>query len=395
MIRSIFSKILYAALANIAVLVACSSHGPAIPAAQETAKRVEATPISFRQAPADSQKADYFSAKVLPIVEKCQPCHFKGGKMYAQLPFDDPQTIRRLGAKLFSRIQEENEQAIIRAFLAQAQSSEMVAGIQDLCWSSDGGYIYFSGMWHKPDYSDYHPGKWSIYRHDFKTKITALFADSAFSVAVDGTGNKIAIGKLVNGNRDIYVVDSTGKNPERITTHPGEDFAPSWSPDGKQIAFNSRRDGETEIYMVNDDATGLKRITFSNGFSSHNPAWSPDGKFIAYYLAKSDGKDQLFVMKPDGSGEKKLTNDTLNNIFPGWIDRNKITYGQGQPDKKTTKVFTLKPDGKEKQPLLNLYSFYARYSHDGSMIAHIDEMERGIKIVSAKGALIEKVFLPK
>ena len=93
--------------------------------------------------------------------------------------------------------------------------------------------------------------------------------------------------------------------------------------------------------------------------------------------------------------QKNITNDTRNNIFPGWIGRNKIIYGQGQSDKKTTKVFTLKPDGKEKQPLLNLYSFYARYSPAGSMIAHIDEMGRCIKIVSAKGALLEKVFLPK
>jgi len=63
--------------------------------------------------------------------------------------------------------------------------------------------------------------------------------------------------------------------------------------------------GKTEIYMVNDDTTGLKRITFSNGFSSHNPAWPPDGKFIVYYFAKCDGEDQLFIVKSDGSGAKK------------------------------------------------------------------------------------------
>jgi len=282
---------------------------------------------------------------------------------------------------------------------AKAQPSEQakttVAGIQDLCWSPEGRYFYFSGMWHKPDYSDYHPGKWSIYRYDFKTKTAVMFADSAFTVAVDGTGNKIAIGKWVNGNRDIYVLDGSGKNSKRITTHPQEDFAPTLSPDGKHIAFNSKRDGKPEIYVVNDDATGLKSITFSRGFSSYNPAWSPDGKHIAYYLEKGDGKDQLYVMKSDGSDAKNVTNDTLNNYFPGWIGKNKIMYSQDLPDKKGSRVFTVKTDGKEKQPLLDLISFYARYSPDGSMIAYVDPEEGCIKVVSSKGELIEKIFLPK
>jgi Tol biopolymer transport system component len=282
---------------------------------------------------------------------------------------------------------------------AKAQPSEqattLVAGIQDLCWSPEGRYIYFSGMWHKPDYSDYHPGKWSIYRYDFKTKTAVLFADSVFTVAVDGTGDKIAVGKWVNGNRDIYVLDGNGKNSKRITTHPQEDFAPAWSPDGKQIAFNSKRDGKPEIYVVNDDATGLTKITFSHGFSSYNPAWSPDGKLIADYFEKGDRKDQIYVMKPDGSNAKNLTNDTLNNYFPGWIGKNRIMYSQDLPDKKGSRIFTVETDGEEKQPLLDLISFYARYSPDGSMIAYIDAAEGCIEVISAKGKLIEKIFLPE
>ena len=61
-----------------------------------------------------------FQRHVQPIREKrCQPCHFEGGKMYASLPFDKPETIRKLGTKLFTRIKKDEEQAVIRAFLAQ------------------------------------------------------------------------------------------------------------------------------------------------------------------------------------------------------------------------------------------------------------------------------------
>ncbi len=59
-----------------------------------------------------------FEQHVRPILEKrCQPCHFAGGKMYATLPFDKPETITRLGTKLFTRIKKDDEQAVIRAFL--------------------------------------------------------------------------------------------------------------------------------------------------------------------------------------------------------------------------------------------------------------------------------------
>jgi len=116
--RSNCFELLLAHLAGVVILASCSSHAPAIPPAKELPKNVQTTSLSLQQAQPDSQKTDYFSAKVLPIVEKCQPCHFKGGKVYTKLPFDDPKTIIHLGTKLFSRIQDEKEQAIIRAFLA-------------------------------------------------------------------------------------------------------------------------------------------------------------------------------------------------------------------------------------------------------------------------------------
>ena len=63
-----------------------------------------------------------FDSQVRPILARCQPCHFSGGKMYDRLPFDRPETVTKLGAKLFSRIQKEDERKIIREFLAQNEN---------------------------------------------------------------------------------------------------------------------------------------------------------------------------------------------------------------------------------------------------------------------------------
>jgi len=69
-----------------------------------------------------------FEKQVRPILEaQCQPCHFPGGKMYERMPFDRPQTIRTLGTKMFTRIKDEREQAILRAFLAQGAPAQSAA----------------------------------------------------------------------------------------------------------------------------------------------------------------------------------------------------------------------------------------------------------------------------
>ncbi len=74
---------------------------------------------SRQPATANRQPVD-FSRDVQPILEKrCQPCHFPGGKMHAKLPFDKPDTIHHLGERLFTRIRKDEEQAVIRAFLAR------------------------------------------------------------------------------------------------------------------------------------------------------------------------------------------------------------------------------------------------------------------------------------
>lgn len=256
------------------------------------------------------------------------------------------------------------------------QADEMMNFVQDLCWAPDGRSIYFSSMNVKKDFSDFKPEKWSIFRYDFKTNAVTKVVDSALNVSVSPDGQKIAVGKLVDRNRDIYVMDADGRNPKRITIDPADDLAPAWSPDGKKIVFNSRAGGAPDIYVVSADGTDLKRLTFSGEFKSYNPSWSPDGKHITYYFEKGDGKDQLFVMRADGSQQKNITNDEFNNIFPAWINKNKIIYGQGSKG-KPTKVFTIKSDGTQKKQFLTLESFYARFSPDEKKVAFVSNRDGG------------------
>ena len=104
-------------LAQSALLLLCG------PRADSTlaARSVLATETATALAP-DSTRLD-FAKDIAPLVARCQPCHFAGGKMYVQLPFDKPETIRKLGTQLFSRIKEEKGQALLRKFFAQTEDS--------------------------------------------------------------------------------------------------------------------------------------------------------------------------------------------------------------------------------------------------------------------------------
>jgi Tol biopolymer transport system component len=88
------------------------------------------------------------------------------------------------------------------------------------------------------------------------------------------------------------------------------------APPGK-IAFDSDRDGDTEIYVMNADGSGVTQLT-NNLATDCQPAWSPDGKRIAF-LSTRDGVDsEIYVMNADGTGVTQLTNNLALDANPDW-----------------------------------------------------------------------------
>lgn len=108
-----------------------------------------------------------------------------------------------------------------------------------------------------------------------------------------------------DGNVDIYTVDVESNAITRLSSAPGEDREPSWSPDCRQIAFSSMRDGHAEIYVVQADGREVRRLT-NHAAADDSPAWSPDGSAIAFVSDRGDAKD-LYLMRPDGQGLQRLT----------------------------------------------------------------------------------------
>ncbi|MEK7448426.1 MAG: DPP IV N-terminal domain-containing protein, partial [Planctomycetota bacterium] len=160
--------------------------------------------------------------------------------------------------------------------------------------------------------------------------------------------------QVKNYNYEILVVDldlkaePPIKNVNNLSRHQATDKVPRWSPDGTKIAFESWRDGNSEIYVMSVDGSDQKRLT-ENQAKDSRPVWSPDGTKIAF-ASERDGNGEIYVMNADGSNQQRLTQDEAMDTAPSWTpDGNKIIFLSDRDDEWGT--YTMGLDGTNPQRL--------------------------------------------
>jgi TolB protein len=129
-------------------------------------------------------------------------------------------------------------------------------------------------------------------------------------------------------NRDtqeIYIVDYDGANPVRVTNTTTLNVAPAWSPDNQVIAYTSWRPSSAGSFGVYQDiilsfiTTGVRAAPAAGDPAKQNylPAWSPDGTKLAF-TSQRDGNPEIYVMNKDGSGLRRMTNNPAIDVSPTW-----------------------------------------------------------------------------
>ena len=146
-------------------------------------------------------------------------------------------------------------------------------------------------------------------------------------------GTRVVYSSLVHprvkpDNWEIDIVDVMTGDIVRLTEHDSADIMPSWSPDGDRIVFVSTRNATAsspvvgigfpvrgDIFTMAVDGSDLRQLT-DNATDEISPTWSPDGRQIAY-SGRVDGRWNVHVMNEDGSGRTQLTSHS--GYYPAWF----------------------------------------------------------------------------
>ena len=173
-------------------------------------------------------------------------------------------------------------------------------------------------------YMSYGQGEPRVYLLNIETgqrEIVGNFPGMSFSPRFSPDGQRVIMSLQQGSNSNLFVMDLRSKTMTRLTDTPAIDTAPCYSPNGAQICFESDRGGTQQIYIMTAGGGAAQRISFGNG-SYSTPVWSPRGDAIAF-TKREQGSFGIGVMKPDGQGERLLT-EGFHNEGPTWAPNGRV-----------------------------------------------------------------------
>ena len=143
---------------------------------------------------------------------------------------------------------------------------------------------------------------------------------------------------------EIFTMDTDGGEPIQITNNRHDSFSPTWSPDGRQIAFNR----DSHIYVIDADGENLRQLTRQkNNEQDLHPDWSPDGKLIAFDRFTGGAPNRranIYTVDPVTRFVKKVTDFGFNAQSPKWSPDGQWILFEGPGD-----LYAIRPDGSDKR----------------------------------------------
>lgn len=220
-------------------------------------------------------------------------------------------------------------------------------------WSADGTRLVYASERNR---------QWGIYLLDFgKMTEKKIFSSKGTNMAGDffPKGDAITLSSTKDGTPDIYTLYLKDGSTKKLTVTQGIEVSPAVSPDGTQIAYVSDRGGSPQLYVMRSDGSDIRRISFEGSYNT-SPSWSPTGDRIVFSCRR--GKNQICLVKPDGSALAQLT-ESGNNEDPSFSpDGRFITFSSDRDGKKGVYIMRANGEAQKKISPPGLRSYGPRWS---------------------------------
>lgn len=196
---------------------------------------------------------------------------------------------------------------------------------------------------------------------------------------------------VFQSNRDddyeIYIMNVDGSNQRQLTFNTIDDRFPRVSPDGRSIVYQSGRGSLAEIFVMNRDGSDQRRLTFNEDLDEL-PTWSPDGQRIVFVTWVNDNNSELFVIDADGGNVRQITDTTVDEGYVNWSAAGLVFNGT-ESGTSNYQLYRSDADGGNRQRLTNsgIDEWSPMWSPNGSQILFLSErgssVNSGIYVMDA------------
>ena len=214
-------------------------------------------------------------------------------------------------------------------------------------------------------------------------QIRSAVADTLQAVLADSFGNIqpslspdrtwIAFSSNRGGSYDLYLMDADGRNPRRLTTDPGNEGEPTWTPNGSRIVFTATpKGGQPQLHALRPDGKPAQALTTGPG-GNQSAAVSADGRTLAF-VSTRDGNQEIYLMPAEGGGARRVTRTDQRESHPRFLPNGDLLFAveRGGRSKGSRVVRLAGTQGKGEtvletdQPIAGL-----AVSRDGRRIAYV------------------------
>jgi Tol biopolymer transport system component/imidazolonepropionase-like amidohydrolase len=193
-------------------------------------------------------------------------------------------------------------------------------------------------------------------------------------------GKQIAFQSYRDGNWHIWTVAPDGSQLAQLTAGPFDDREPCWSPDGKTIAFSSDRGGNYDVWRMELSSRKLEQLT-RDAANDFQPAWSPDGKAIAFASERSAGRGIWLLQNMDRADKRSevlLSRTAGAPAAPSWSPKStQVIYQTGDAGRGSTELW-VKPVASNEPPRIvsapgeDVFPFRAAWTSDSEILYTAD-----------------------